>query len=117
MSHSAATDCRLAVMSEPADNHLTEDAVRKVAHLSRLAIADEQIPRYTDELSSVLEHIAKLKALDVEGVEPMAHPRPVHNRLDEDVPVEGMNVESLLQNAPAVQGEFIAVPKVLGEGS
>ena len=117
MSPSAATHGRLAVMPEPSDNHLTEDAVRKVAHLSRLAIGDEQIPRYTRELSTVLEHIEKLQSLDVEGVEPMAHPRPVHNRLDEDIPVEGMNVETLLQNAPAVKGEFIAVPKVLGEGS
>ena len=104
-------------MSEPAENHLTDDAVRKVAHLSRIAIADEQIPRYTRELSTVLEHIEKLQNLDVEGVEPMAHPRPVNNRLDQDIPVEGLPVDALLQNAPAVQGEFIAVPKVLGEGS
>ena len=104
-------------MPEPADNQLTEDAVRKVAHLSRIAIADDQIPRYTEELSAVLGHIAMLTALDVEGVEPMAHPRPVHNRLDDDVPVEGMPVEEVLRNAPVVRGDCIAVPKVLGEGS
>jgi len=104
-------------MSEPAENQLTEEAVRKVAHLSRLAIADDQIPRYTAELASVLEHIEKLLALEVEGVEPMAHPLAVINRLEDDVPVEGLPVTALLENAPAVKGDFIAVPKVLGEGS
>ena len=104
-------------MPESAENQLTEEAVRKVAHLSRLAIEDEQVPRYTAELASVLEHIERLLALDVDGVEPMAHPLPVHNRLGEDVPVEGLPVAALLDNAPAVEGDVIAVPKVLGEGS
>ena len=103
-------------MPESAENQLTEEAVRKVAHLSRLAIEDEQVPRYTAELASVLEHI--------EGSSPWTWtgstdgtPLPVHNRLGEDVPVEGLPVAALLDNAPAVEGDFIAVPKVLGEGS
>ena len=69
---------------------LSEEAVRKVARLSRLAIDESQIPRYADQLSSILQHIERIQELDVEGVEPMAHPLPLNNRLDDDVPTEGI---------------------------
>lgn len=104
-------------MSERPKSILSEEAVRKVARLSRLAIEESQIPRYADQLSSILHHIERLQELDVEGVEPMAHPLPLNNRLDDDVPIEGMSIEALLNNAPSVEGDYISVPKVLGEGS
>lgn len=104
-------------MSKRPRSNLGEQEVRKVARLSRLALDEAMIPVYSEQLSSVLEHIEKLQELDVEGVEPMAHPLPVNNRLDEDEPVEGMSVDVLLDNAPMVEANYIAVPKVLGEGS
>lgn len=104
-------------MSERPRSSLSEQEVRKVARLSRLALEEGMIPMYAEQLSSVLKHIEKLQELDVEGVDPMAHPLPVENRLDPDEPIEGMPVEVLLANAPAVEDDYIAVPKVLGEGS
>ena len=104
-------------MSERPRSLLGEDAVRKVARLSRLAIDEGQIPLYAEQLSSILTHIEKLQEVDLGGVEPMAHPLPIQNRLDEDEPGTSMPVEALLRNAPAVEGDYIAVPKVLGEGS
>jgi Asp-tRNA(Asn)/Glu-tRNA(Gln) amidotransferase C subunit len=47
----------------------------------------------------------------------MAHPFESHNRLADDVPVEGLPIEAILMNAPAVEGRFLAVPKVLAEES
>ncbi|MEE2681947.1 MAG: Asp-tRNA(Asn)/Glu-tRNA(Gln) amidotransferase subunit GatC [Planctomycetota bacterium] len=88
--------------------------MRKVAQLARLELTDESIELYAEQLSSILEHIANLETLDVEGVEPMAHPLPVTNRLGEDVPTAGLPVEVVLENAPAREADFIAVPKVLG---
>ena len=104
-------------MTERPRSRLDEEAVRKVARLSRLAVEENQIPRYAEQLSSILEHIERIQELDVDGVEPMAHPLPLNTRLDEDVPVAGMPVETLLENAPSVEGDYISVPKVLGEGS
>jgi Asp-tRNA(Asn)/Glu-tRNA(Gln) amidotransferase C subunit len=46
----------------------------------------------------------------------MAHPFESHNRLAADIPVEGLSIEAVLMNAPAVEGRFLAVPKVLAEG-
>ena len=104
-------------MAASENEHLNEEQVRKVARLSRLSLDDEAIHVYAEQLSSVLEHIARLNSLDVDGVEPMAHPLPLNNRLADDEPTEGMSAESLLAIAPAVEAGFIAVPKVLGEES
>lgn len=95
---------------------LTVQEVMHVAKLSRLALEESRVESMRTQLSSILGHIHKLQALDTEGVETMAHPMRLVNRLAEDLPSEGMPVEALLRNAPAVEGRFLAVPKVLGEG-
>ena len=92
---------------------LSLDEVRHVAKLARLRLSDEQLEEYRGQLSSVLDHIASISELDVEGVEPMAHPSDLVNRLDEDVPAPSFDAKTVLERAPAVEGEFIAVPKVL----
>lgn len=94
---------------------LSIDEVRQVAKLARLRLSDEQLQRYRDQLSTILDHIAKLSEVDVQDVEPMAHPGDLTNRLDEDVVGESLPVETILAMAPAIEAGFgfIAVPKVL----
>ncbi len=93
---------------------LNLDEVRHVAKLARLNLSPEQLQQYRRELSSVVAHIAKLNEVDVQGVEPMAHPNDLTDRLDEDEVVAPMPLEQVLGAAPAVEGQFLAVPKVLG---
>lgn len=95
---------------------LSARQVEHVARLSRLRLSPEQVERYRGQLSSILGHIAKLQELDVTGVEPMAHALEMTNRLDPDEPAPAMPVNALLRNAPAVEGPYLAVPKVLAEG-
>jgi aspartyl-tRNA(Asn)/glutamyl-tRNA(Gln) amidotransferase subunit C len=95
---------------------LTAAQVTHVAKLARLEVAPARIEQYRMQLAAVLGHIAQLDAVDLAGVEPMAHPFESHNRLAEDVPVDGLPIEAVLMNAPAVEGRFLAVPKVLAEG-
>jgi aspartyl-tRNA(Asn)/glutamyl-tRNA(Gln) amidotransferase subunit C len=95
---------------------LSDADIRKIAKLSRLSLPDSQVGAIRTQLSSILGHIAQLQAVPVEGVEPMAHPLRIVNRLDEDEPKASMPIEELLKNAPAVEGRFLAVPKVLGDG-
>ena len=95
---------------------LTAAQVTHVAKLARLEVSTERIEQYRTQLAAVLGHIAQLDAVDLAGVEPMAHPFESHNRLAEDVPVDGLPIEAVLMNAPAVEGRFLAVPKVLAEG-
>ncbi len=94
------------------------DEVRHVARLARLRLSDQELQLYSVQLSSVLDHIAKIRELDVEGVQPMAHPSDLTNRLDDDVVDEAMPRDALLALAPEVEDSFLSVPKVLdGEGS
>jgi aspartyl-tRNA(Asn)/glutamyl-tRNA(Gln) amidotransferase subunit C len=95
---------------------LDANAVRHVAKLARLRLGDDEVERFRSQLGAILEHISMLRKVDVSDVEPMAHPLPMTNRLDDDVPVDPMPIEDVLRNAPAVEGRFLAVPKVLGEG-
>lgn len=90
-------------------------AVRHIAKLSRLSLAEEEIERYRGQLGSILGHISKLDAVDVTEIEPMAHPLPLVNRLGEDVEGPTLPLEALLRNAPAVEGRYLAVPKVLAD--
>ncbi len=100
-------------MPEP----LSTDEVRHVAELARLRLADEQLEQYRSQLSAVLDHIAMLEKLDLDGIEPMAHPLDVTNRLDEDEVGSSLPIEALLSNAPATEDRFLAVPKILDGGA
>ena len=95
---------------------LTNEQVRHVAKLARLRLTDAQVEQYRTQLSSVLEYVAKLNELNVDEVEPMAHPTDLVNRLDDDVPQSVLTLEQVLMNAPAVEDRFLAVPKVLDDG-
>jgi aspartyl-tRNA(Asn)/glutamyl-tRNA(Gln) amidotransferase subunit C len=96
---------------------ITEKDVRHVARLSRLKLTDEQVARFTHELAAVLGYVSKLEELNVDEVEPLAHPHELRNVLREDVPAEPMAVGLILRSAPDKSEPFFKVIKVLGEGS
>lgn len=88
-----------------------------MARLARLHLDDTTIESYRTQLASVLTHIARLGNVDTAGVDPMAHPLDTVNRLDDDEPGPVLTLDQVLLNAPAREGDFIAVPKVLGGDS
>ncbi len=94
---------------------LTPAEVTHVAKLARLELRPDRVETYRSQLTAVLGHIAKLNEVDMAGVEPMAHPFDASNRLADDVPAPSMPIEDVLLNAPATEGRFLAVPKVLAD--
>jgi len=102
--------------STPSTEKLDLQQVMKVAKLARLKISEADAARYATQLTAILGYVAQLKAVDVTGVEPMAHPLPLKNVLREDVVTPALPVEVALANAPVKDGEFFAVPKVLDTG-
>jgi aspartyl-tRNA(Asn)/glutamyl-tRNA(Gln) amidotransferase subunit C len=94
---------------------LTTQETAHVAKLSRLAVPADRIEAMRTQLAGVLGHVAKLKAIDVDGVQPMTTPFTQVNRLDEDEPGPCLDIADVLRNAPAVEGRYLAVPKVLAE--
>jgi aspartyl-tRNA(Asn)/glutamyl-tRNA(Gln) amidotransferase subunit C len=90
-----------------------ESTVRRVAKLARIAVADHEVVKLKGELDAILAFVEELSALDVEGVEPMTSVIPTSARMREDVVTEGEDAEKVLANAPAREGDFFVVPKVV----
>ncbi len=96
-------------MPEP----ITRADVEHVARLARLALTEDEIARFTGELGAILEHAADLAALDLDDVEPTAHPLPLTNvtRADEIRP--SLPRDEVLAEAPAVEDGRFRVPRIL----
>ncbi len=92
---------------------VSEEAVRKVSHLARLAILDENLPVYAEKLSGILEMVDQLNAVDTAGVEPLAHPLDSVQRLREDVVTETNRREKYQAVAPEVEQGLYLVPRVI----
>lgn len=87
--------------------------VRYTAQLARLHLDEEEIARFQAQLGTVLEFVEKLRAVDVDGVEPTAHAFPVHNIFRSDEPRDGIPAELALKNAPRTANGLMLVPKVI----
>jgi aspartyl-tRNA(Asn)/glutamyl-tRNA(Gln) amidotransferase subunit C len=79
---------------------LTRDEVKNVADLARLELTEDELAAMTRQLGSILDYVAQLQRLDVEGVEPLAHALEVQNVFREDEPVPSLTVAEALANAP-----------------
>lgn len=100
----------------PSEGHiLPESYVRKVARLARLAPSDDEVRDAQRRLSAIVTYMNRLKELDLAGVEPMAHVGDSVNRLDEDTPGPTLANATLLKMAPATDGPFVKIPKVIDE--
>lgn len=94
---------------------ITRDDVIHVARLARLDLSDSEIDEFTGQLASILEHAARVSALDVTGVAPTAHPLPLANVLRADVARPGIDRDEVLAAAPAAEDGRFRVPRILGE--
>jgi aspartyl-tRNA(Asn)/glutamyl-tRNA(Gln) amidotransferase subunit C len=84
--------------------------VQHVARLARLALSEEELEPMARELSAVLEHVARIAELDLDGVAPTTHVVDVSGALRADEPVPSFPRETALAQAPAVSGEGFLVP-------
>jgi len=89
------------------------DTVHRIAHLARIAVADEEVEHLRAELNAILAFVEQLAEVDVEGVEPMTSVIPMALKQREDKVTEGGIADDILRNAPAVEDHFFAVPKVV----
>jgi aspartyl-tRNA(Asn)/glutamyl-tRNA(Gln) amidotransferase subunit C len=87
--------------------------VEQVARLARLALTEAELERMRGELAAILEYIEKLKAVDVDGVEPTSHAVPLVNVMREDVVDASVDREAMMSNAPDRSGEHFRVPRII----
>jgi len=87
--------------------------VRRIAHLARIAVADDEVEHLRGELNAILAFVEQLSEVDVAGVEPMTSVTPMAMKKRADVVTDGGDADAVLQNAPAREGNYFVVPKVV----
>ena len=87
--------------------------INYVADLARLELSEAEAERFAAQLGDILGYVVKLEALDVDGVEPMAHANPVYDVMREDSARQGAGVDKALANAPDRSADQFRVPRVV----
>ena len=87
--------------------------VRRIAHLARIAVSDEEVPHLQQELNAILSFIEELSAVDVEGVEPMTSVAPMKMVWRKDAVTDHAGADVVVANAPVSEDNFFVVPKVV----
>jgi aspartyl-tRNA(Asn)/glutamyl-tRNA(Gln) amidotransferase subunit C len=92
---------------------VSNEQVRHIAKLARIAMSDEEIERLAPELNNILGWIEQLSEVNTDGVEPLTAVIDQKMRLRDDVVTDGNIRDEVLANAPEAQHGFFAVPKVI----
>lgn len=101
----------MAVMAE----RITTADVAYVARLARLSLGEAELQQMTGQLAAVLDHAADIQSLDIDAVEPTAHPLPLVNVLRDDEVVPSLPRDEVLAMAPDAEDDRFRVPRILGE--
>jgi len=92
---------------------ITREEVRHVATLFRLGLSEEDIARFQEQLSQIIDYFQVLQQLDTEGVEPTSHTLALENVMRADEPQPSFPPEDILANAPMPEDGFFRVRAVL----
>ncbi|MFY9699836.1 MAG: Asp-tRNA(Asn)/Glu-tRNA(Gln) amidotransferase subunit GatC [Rhodoplanes sp.] len=87
--------------------------VRRIAHLARIAVADDEVEHLRGELNAILAFVEQLSEVDVDGVAPMTSVTPMSMKKRADVVTDGEIADLVVKNAPASDDHFFLVPKVV----
>ncbi|MFW0792656.1 Asp-tRNA(Asn)/Glu-tRNA(Gln) amidotransferase subunit GatC [Gordonia sp. CPCC 205515] len=102
-------------MSDGASSAISREEVAHLARLSRLALTDDELDQYAQQLDSILAHVAQVSEVAADDVPGTAHPAELANVLRPDTAVQCLTTEQALSGAPAVEQDRFAVPQILGE--
>ncbi len=89
---------------------ITRDEVLHVARLARLELSDDDVAKFQEQLSDILEAVSKVSELDLSDVPPTAHPLEIANAWAEDVPRDCLPLDDVFANAPDRGGDYFRTP-------
>jgi aspartyl-tRNA(Asn)/glutamyl-tRNA(Gln) amidotransferase subunit C len=87
--------------------------VRRIAQLARIAVREDEVSHLQGELNAMLAFVEQLSEVNIEGVEPMTSVTPMEMKKRADVVNDGNIADDIVKNAPATEGHFFLVPKVI----
>ena len=94
---------------------LSREQVRHIATLARVGMSEEEIHRFGDQLSVILDYFERLRQVDTDGVPPTAHTLSLHNIWRDDVAAPSTDKEDILANAPLRECDHFRVSVILEE--
>jgi aspartyl-tRNA(Asn)/glutamyl-tRNA(Gln) amidotransferase subunit C len=89
---------------------ITRDEVLHVARLARLELSEDEVARFQEQLSEILEAVSKVSELDLADVPPTSHPLELANAWAEDVPRPCLTLDEAFANAPDREGDLFGSP-------
>ena len=89
---------------------ITREEVLHVAKLARLELSDDEVTRFQEQLSAILEAVSKVSELDLSDVPPTSHPLEIANAWDEDVPRPCLPLDEVFANAPDRDDDYFRTP-------
>ncbi len=92
---------------------LTADDVKKIAHLARLTMSEQDVQLYLPQLSNILNLVEQMNQADTAHIEPLANPLDLAQRMRPDVVTEVNQRDAFQTIAPAVEAGLYLVPKVI----
>ena len=94
---------------------LSREEVLHIARLSRLGLSEEEVTKFSRQLSDILGHFEILQQVDTEGVPPTAQPLPLTNVMEDDKVTASSPKEDILANAPDREDDFVKIRAVLDQ--
>jgi len=110
----ATCDLRLATLGTIPFMPVDFD-ISRVAHLARIALTEDELERYTEQLEQILEHAARVQALPTDGIEPTSHPLTMVNAFRSDEVTACLDRDEVLAEAPDPEDGYFRVPRILGD--
>ena len=94
---------------------LSREEVLHVARLARIGLAESDVEKFQQQLSTILDNFDVLSQIDTPGVEPTTHTLPLESVMAADEPIESLSAEDVLANAPLNHDGYLRVRAVLDE--
>lgn len=92
---------------------ISPEEVLKIANLARLQIKQDEVEQYATDLSSIINLVEQMNAVDTKDIQPMAHPLDATQRLREDKVTEENQRDKFQAVAPSAEKGLYVVPKVI----
>jgi aspartyl-tRNA(Asn)/glutamyl-tRNA(Gln) amidotransferase subunit C len=89
---------------------ISRDEVLHVARLARLELTEDEVARFQEQLSAILEAVSKVSELDLSDIPPTSHPLEIANAWAEDEPIPSLSLDEAFANAPDRDGDYFRTP-------
>ncbi len=94
---------------------LSRDEVAKLAGLARIEMTESELVEIASQFGTILDAVARVQELDLDGVKATSHPQPIENIARPDVVAPSLTPAQALSGAPAQEEQRFRVPQILGE--